>query len=249
MNTYRKHPGFTIVELLIVIVVIGILAAITIVAYNGIQDRARSATLTSDLTTSAKQLKIDQATNSSYPATLPEANGNRGLKASAGTTYSYTVNNAVTPQTFCLSATNGTMVSSITQDTSALPGGCTNLALGATSPNALITNGITTSTPYYDGGAGPQSVTVDLGSVQNVSVVKVWHYYNDGRTYNATKTEVSTDNANWTTVFDSSTSGTYAESASGKTTSFSTRPVRYIRDSTNGSSTNVANHWVEIQAF
>jgi prepilin-type N-terminal cleavage/methylation domain-containing protein len=33
----QKQRGFTIVELLIVIVVIGILAAITIVAYNGIQ--------------------------------------------------------------------------------------------------------------------------------------------------------------------------------------------------------------------
>lgn len=38
----RKQTGFTIVELLIVIVVIGILAAITIVAYNGIQQRARN---------------------------------------------------------------------------------------------------------------------------------------------------------------------------------------------------------------
>lgn len=34
--------GFTIVELLIVIVVIGILAAITIVAFNGIQQRANN---------------------------------------------------------------------------------------------------------------------------------------------------------------------------------------------------------------
>lgn len=39
----NKQTGFTIVELLIVIVVIGILAAITIVAYNGIQDRARAS--------------------------------------------------------------------------------------------------------------------------------------------------------------------------------------------------------------
>lgn len=37
-----QKSGFTIVELLIVIVVIGILAAITIVAYNGVQDRANN---------------------------------------------------------------------------------------------------------------------------------------------------------------------------------------------------------------
>lgn len=43
MKTLRKQTGFTIVELLIVIVVIGILAAITVVAYNGIQQRAQNS--------------------------------------------------------------------------------------------------------------------------------------------------------------------------------------------------------------
>lgn len=39
----KDKSGFTIVELLIVVVVIAILAAITIVAYNGIQNRAKKS--------------------------------------------------------------------------------------------------------------------------------------------------------------------------------------------------------------
>lgn len=45
----KHQDGFTIVELLIVIVVIGILAAITIVAYNGVQTRAQTSKINSDL--------------------------------------------------------------------------------------------------------------------------------------------------------------------------------------------------------
>jgi prepilin-type N-terminal cleavage/methylation domain-containing protein len=45
----QKQTGFTIVELLIVIVVIAILATITVVAYNGVQDRARDSKISADL--------------------------------------------------------------------------------------------------------------------------------------------------------------------------------------------------------
>lgn len=45
----KSKSGFTIVELLIVIVVIGILAAITIVAYNGVQQRARDTKRIDDI--------------------------------------------------------------------------------------------------------------------------------------------------------------------------------------------------------
>lgn len=83
MKKFTKQSGFTIVELLIVIVVIGILAAITIVAYNGITQRAAVASLQSDLNGASKQLAIDQVNNSAYPATLATANNGVGLKASA----------------------------------------------------------------------------------------------------------------------------------------------------------------------
>jgi prepilin-type N-terminal cleavage/methylation domain-containing protein len=71
-KSMRKNiSGFTIVELLIVIVVIGILAAITIVAYNGVQNRAYDTSVQSDLRNIAKQLevgRVDSPTNS-YPVT------------------------------------------------------------------------------------------------------------------------------------------------------------------------------------
>ncbi len=65
----KSRSGFTIVELLIVIVVIAILAAITIVAYNGIQQRAKFSKLQSDLGLIRKSLELYRAENNSYPVT------------------------------------------------------------------------------------------------------------------------------------------------------------------------------------
>ncbi len=52
----KSAYGFTIVELLIAIVVIAILAAIAIVAYNGVMDRAKNAQITSALNAYEKHL-------------------------------------------------------------------------------------------------------------------------------------------------------------------------------------------------
>lgn len=54
----KTKSGFTLVELLIVIVIIAILAAITIVAYNGIQTRARDSKRKQDVAEIAKLLQL-----------------------------------------------------------------------------------------------------------------------------------------------------------------------------------------------
>ena len=62
-----NQRGFTIVELLIVIVVIAILAAITIVAYNGIQNRAADTAVKTDLHNVAQKLAVFKVDNGRYP--------------------------------------------------------------------------------------------------------------------------------------------------------------------------------------
>jgi len=63
----RKEYGFTIVELLIVVVVIGVLAAIVVVAYNGITQSARNASVQSAVKQTANLFNAYLAKNGSYP--------------------------------------------------------------------------------------------------------------------------------------------------------------------------------------
>lgn len=78
LKTMKKDRGFTIVELLIVIVVIAILAAIVIVAYNGVQNRANASTAKSNAEAVQKIVEAyaadDSAGNGLYP-TLAQLNG------------------------------------------------------------------------------------------------------------------------------------------------------------------------------
>ncbi len=61
------HLGFTIVELLIVIVVIGILAAISVVAYTGLTNGANDAAVKSDMSNVAKFMELYRAEYGAYP--------------------------------------------------------------------------------------------------------------------------------------------------------------------------------------
>lgn len=78
---YRN--GFTIVELLIVVVIIGILASITVVSYNGVTGRANDATLQSDLRNMGQAVMI-AGNGMSAPPTDEATLSVIGIKASKG---------------------------------------------------------------------------------------------------------------------------------------------------------------------
>ena len=77
----------------------------------------------------------------------------------------------------------------------------------------------TSAIPYIKVGDNTKKeyITVDLGSIYDINKIIIWHYWADNRIYNETKTEISVDGINWTTVFDSSIEGTYTETSDGHT--------------------------------
>lgn len=105
---YEHKRGFTIVELLIVVVVIAILAAITIVAYNGIQDRTRQSAAMAAAAQGAQKLALYATDNAdTYPANksamitaiqLSEGDGRGSLPS-----YQYSASSD--GKTYCLTAT------------------------------------------------------------------------------------------------------------------------------------------------
>lgn len=92
-----SKSGFTLVELIIVIVVIGILTAISTVAYNGIQQRARNVQVLSGVNAYQKAIISYAVINSGYPA----------YNACLGANY---------PSNQCWNGTNGTYTVNSTLD-------------------------------------------------------------------------------------------------------------------------------------
>lgn len=80
MWAYRKSHGFTIVELLIVVVIIGILAAIVVVAYNGLTQRANASSISSFLASAEKgfRLYVSEQGYSTWPLETTLTSGGAG---------------------------------------------------------------------------------------------------------------------------------------------------------------------------
>lgn len=68
----KRRVGFTLVELLIVIVVLAILASISVVAYNGIQHRAETQKIESTIVNYIKTLEMYRAVHGEWPTPDPD---------------------------------------------------------------------------------------------------------------------------------------------------------------------------------
>ena len=140
------RKGFTIVELLIVIVVVAILATIAIVAYSGIQNQAHETTVKSDLKNIGTVVMQEQILNGTGQPATADATGLTGkMKISKGSyntsgitsgMFAYCRNNeefallarAKTNRTFMFRSTGGSV--SIVANNGNITSLCTNASHG-----------------------------------------------------------------------------------------------------------------------
>ncbi|HSX33266.1 MAG TPA: prepilin-type N-terminal cleavage/methylation domain-containing protein [Candidatus Saccharimonadales bacterium] len=147
MISYKgKQKGFTIVELLIVIVVIGILATLVIVTFTGIQQRARNTKRQTDINAIASHVEAYFADNGKYPTLANMNDGTfrstnlKGLDPSAlqdpkGSAQTLVASPAANSYAYAVSDDSGNACDNSTTD-------CTKYTLTATYEGTV--NGSTT---------------------------------------------------------------------------------------------------------
>lgn len=112
-----KQVGFTIAELLIVIIVISILATISIVSYTGVQERAARSSADSAITQVSRKLEGYKINNDDYPSQLTDVK----VDNNDGIDYDY----ATADGQYCLSATvRGESRSVLSSNTTPSSGDC-----------------------------------------------------------------------------------------------------------------------------
>ncbi len=140
----HRQIGFTIVELLVVIVVIGILATVSVVSFSGIRKQAVIISIKSDMDGAKKQLEIYQIEKGAYPEIIDcgvPSEKSICLQLSTGNRIDY-YRATTSPMGYYLTISNGQVAyntqnnSSVNEDSDI--GAGDNLALGKTCPTDFI---------------------------------------------------------------------------------------------------------------
>lgn len=169
--TGRIHQGgFTVVELMVVIVVIGILAGITIVAYSAWRDDTARTVLESDLRSASVAMGQSLDKNGIYPVTLASDT----FTSSQGVTFSIVY---ADKKSFCMQASNegGTVYVTETQKTPT-SGACVS---GSLAPPVIISIGMTCfNDSMY--AIAPASWPILRMQLEPQSRVSTYRFFNNG---------------------------------------------------------------------
>ena len=178
----RKKSGFTIVELLIVIAVIGILATITVIGYGSWRHSTLSAAVKSDLSGVISAMEDYRTFNNGYPTTLPTtftpSNGTALTIDPSSSTTAYCINGASNDD-----ASIKFYVTSTKKAQGAIEGTCADLNNG-TLPGVPVNlastavGGITISLSWNAGAGGTVATYTaqcasDTAYIQNFGYITV----------------------------------------------------------------------------
>ncbi len=245
----RQSDGFTIVELLIVIVVIAILATITIIAYNGIRDRATMSSLQSKVSQVGKKVLAYAPQNADlFPSESSYAQDISLPVSSTQAVYNYYVSDD--QKSFCISVADTTRVPEVafamTQKGQVVAGRC--IKNWAINPGADVTGTYwstnTTGTAYSRDTStfrsGQASMRMTISTSPGEASLQLW----DGSTIPL----ISTTSGDYITI-----SG-YVKAANNANSIGKTVNIRHRwRDSgvgqmtsTNGPSIALTTNWQKV---
>jgi prepilin-type N-terminal cleavage/methylation domain-containing protein len=107
--------GFTIIELMMVVALIGILFGITAVVYSGVQRQAATTALQSELATAADEFELHRIKYNAYPTSVDcgqsESTTNHCIRFNSNNHISFTVDNSASPKQFRITMSSSDMTS------------------------------------------------------------------------------------------------------------------------------------------